>query len=399
MRNLYITSVLFIILCTASNLYSPSNSPNLLAEEKHQETQHSPPFYFPPSQTCPLTINTLELISSFNTFSALLDQLQGIHFYKDDISFLAGNSYVQLTTCSACTTERIIQLTEQNGDILTTAAKAFFKVNGGTGKVSIKIETDGVARTIDGIKLPIPATGTPSSQYPHLTYSSQIPKFASAQDIDNCLCSAPIPTLPANLQDRSTQLSKQINLLKTDRIILRSTLINLIQTFTTQHLNTENNDKLSLRPSPPTDKSCFSLKLSLGHQLIPETIPTSIHPSNLITSIKTLSTLIDNMNLYTRKVQIASAVLTLQSPSSPTLQLSTIPTSIRQVWDRLSAHQPDGLLIIILISSLSITLCLVIILPILICFFLRRGMINLQRFNPDRHREMITYTRPPTYNH
>ena len=105
------------------------------------------------------------------------------------------------------------------------------------------------------------------------------------------------------------------------------------------------------------------------------------------------------MNLYTRKVQIASAVLTLQSPSSPTLQLSTIPTSIRQVWDRLSAHQPDGLLIIILISSLSITLCLVIILPILICFFLRRGMLNLQRFNPDRHREMITYTRPPTYNH
>ena len=122
MRNLYITSVLLIILCTASNLYSPTNSPNLLAEEKHQETQHFPPFYFPPSQTCSLTINTLELISSFNTFSTLLDQLQGIHFYKDDISFLAGNSYVQLITCSACTAERTIQLTEQNGDTLTTAA-------------------------------------------------------------------------------------------------------------------------------------------------------------------------------------------------------------------------------------------------------------------------------------
>ena len=191
MRSLYTTSILFIILCTASNLYSPSNSPNLWAEEKHQEIHHPPPFYFPPSQTCPLTINTLELISSFNTFSALLDQLQGIHFYNNDISVLAGNSYVKLTTCSACTAGRIIQLTEQNGDILTTAAKAFFKVNGGTGKVSIKIKADGVAKTIDGIKLPIPATGTPSSQHPHLTYSAQIPRFASAQHSDNCLCSAP----------------------------------------------------------------------------------------------------------------------------------------------------------------------------------------------------------------
>ena len=138
MRSLYTTSILFIILCTASNLYSPSNSPNLLAEEKHQETHHPPPFYFPPSQTCPLTINALELISSFNTFSALFDQLQGIHFYKDDTSFLAVNSYVQLTSCSACTTERIIQLTEQNGDTLTQPPKLSLKWMEVQGKSPLK---------------------------------------------------------------------------------------------------------------------------------------------------------------------------------------------------------------------------------------------------------------------